>query len=52
MKVVWPVPPFATLSVPDRVGANVKAPALLVMFRPSVRPVVAVEVVAKVMAPV
>ncbi len=47
-----PVPPLDTPSVPESEGAKVKAPEELVMLRPSVRPVVAVEVVAKVMAPV
>ena len=47
-----PVPPLARLSVPLKLGAKVKAPALLVMARDVVRPVVELEEVAKVMAPV
>ena len=47
-----PVPPFAAFSVPESVGAKVKAPDELVMLRPSVSPVVALVEVANVIAPV
>ena len=52
MKEVCPVPPLATFRVPLRDGVKVKAPAELVMARLVVRPVVELEEVAKVMAPV
>lgn len=52
VKEVRPVPPPDTPSVPLMVGARVKAPATLVMLRPTVRPLVVWEEVAKVRAPV
>ncbi len=50
--VVTPVPPPPTPSVPESVGAKVKAPEVLVIARFEVRPLKAVDEVAKVMAPV
>src|SRR3989344_8247354 len=46
------VPPPAIARVPDIVGAKVKAPAVFVMLRPTVWPLVVCEEVAKVIAPV
>ena len=50
---VRPVPPPATLSVPEIVGVRVKVPEELVMVSPKVRPLKeTAEEVASVMAPV
>ena len=40
MKEETPVPPPFTLKVPEIVGAKVKAPAVFVMLRPMVWPLV------------
>lgn len=47
-----PVPPPWTERVPDMVGLKTKAPAVLVILRPIVCPLVVWEEVPKVMAPV
>jgi hypothetical protein len=49
---VIPVPPPATVRVPERVGVNVKAAPELVMVRPWVWPFAVADEVAKVRAPV
>jgi hypothetical protein len=52
LRVVEPVPPPATLSVPVIVGANVNEAPEFVMLSPTVWPLVVWEVVANVSAPV